>query len=57
MPEMECTPGKNRPLDATGTIKSELMKKYFDLAQPNNSSCYQGIPNPCYPQCQFDKLT
>ena len=36
MPEMECIPGKNRPFDATGTIKSELIKKYFDLAQPEH---------------------
>jgi predicted small metal-binding protein len=36
MPEMECTPGMNRPFDATGTIKSDLMKKCFDLAQPEH---------------------
>jgi predicted small metal-binding protein len=36
MHEMECTPGMNKPFDATGPIKSELIKKCFDLAQPEH---------------------
>jgi hypothetical protein len=32
MPEMECTPG----MGATGTIKSDLLKKCLDLSQPEH---------------------